>query len=250
MLRNRIKKKLKSDQGTSIFFGLLLFMVASILSAVMISAAVTTVKRVESDRKAEQNYLTCSSAAKLLRDAIANTEIVKTTKVTKRTSGYYWDNPTSTETIEWKTNVKNSKDATKLIAEFLLDYIKNYNERNSASTTAASQTCKISVPKNATDTKGGLEDVTADCTISTGVDGKGYTITIKLKSGEKTDSCQIALKLEGSLNEKTNSTPQQWIPNGTGISGYYEQITTTTATYSWVARDTIFGDKVRTSEAG
>ena len=43
MLVKKIQKKLKSNQGTSIFFGLLLFLVASILSAVMLSASVTAV---------------------------------------------------------------------------------------------------------------------------------------------------------------------------------------------------------------
>ena len=69
MLKEKINQKLKSEKGTSIIlFGLLLFLVASVVSvANSCRVLVTTVKRVESDRKAEQNYLTCSSAAKLLR---------------------------------------------------------------------------------------------------------------------------------------------------------------------------------------
>jgi len=74
MLQGKIIKKLKSQQGTSIFFGLLLFLVASVLSAVILNAAVTTVKTVEADRKTEQNYLTCSSVAKMLQDEIVDTE--------------------------------------------------------------------------------------------------------------------------------------------------------------------------------
>lgn len=70
MLKKKINQKLKSEKGASIFFGLLLFLVASMVSIVILDGAVTTVKRVESDRTAEQNYLTCSSAAKLLRDEI------------------------------------------------------------------------------------------------------------------------------------------------------------------------------------
>ena len=70
MLREKIRKKLKSEQGTSIFFGLLLFLVASILSVVMLEGAVTTVKTVASDRESEQNQLSCTSAAQVLRDSI------------------------------------------------------------------------------------------------------------------------------------------------------------------------------------
>ena len=65
MLREKIRKKLKSEQGTSIFFGLLLFLVASILSVVMLEGAVTTVKTVASDRESEQNQLSCTSDAKV-----------------------------------------------------------------------------------------------------------------------------------------------------------------------------------------
>ncbi|MFR2214322.1 MAG: hypothetical protein ACLS61_11220 [Ruminococcus sp.] len=48
---------MQSEQGTSIFFGLLLFLTASILSVVMLEGAVTTVKTVASDRESEQNQL-------------------------------------------------------------------------------------------------------------------------------------------------------------------------------------------------
>ena len=75
MLREKIRKKLKSEQGTSIFFGLLLFLVASILSVVMLEGAVTTVKTVASDRESEQNQLSCTSAAQVLRDSITNKRV-------------------------------------------------------------------------------------------------------------------------------------------------------------------------------
>lgn len=63
MLKRRIKEKMQSEQGTSIFFGLLLFLTASILSVVILEGAVTTVKTVASDRTSEQNQLACTSAA-------------------------------------------------------------------------------------------------------------------------------------------------------------------------------------------
>lgn len=47
MLKEKINQKLKSEKGTSIFFGLLLFLVASVVSVVILEGAVTTVKRVE-----------------------------------------------------------------------------------------------------------------------------------------------------------------------------------------------------------
>ena len=75
MLKRRIKEKMQSEQGTSIFFGLLLFLTASILSVVILEGAVTTVKTVASDRTSEQNQLACTSAAQLLRDSIVNVKL-------------------------------------------------------------------------------------------------------------------------------------------------------------------------------
>ena len=87
MLREKIRKKLKSEQGTSIFFGLLLFLVASILSVVMLEGAVTTVKTVASDRESEQNQLSCTSAAQVLRDSIINIKLSAMVTVKKDTTG-------------------------------------------------------------------------------------------------------------------------------------------------------------------
>lgn len=253
MLVKKIQKKLKSNQGTSIFFGLLLFLVASILSAVMLSASVTAVKRVESDRKAEQNYLTCSSAAKLLRDAIESTEIEKVTTVieTRNAKDAAWSS--SGQPIEvWNKSTKNTAVATDKIADFLLDYVKSYHdyiEKNPASTASPTRKCIISVSNSIEEDKG-MENVTADCTIGTGADGKGYTIIIKLRTGDGIDSCQIAVKLDGKPPKEESSTEVSFIKTGPNETDGYDQRTIkTTVTYGWEARDTIFGDTVRTSEA-
>ena len=244
MIEDKIKRKLRSNKGTSIFFGLLLFLVASILCTVMLNASVTTVKRVESDKKAEQNYLTCSSAAKLLRDAIANIEIKKVTTVTETVHSD--GTRESNQTVSWSAEQKTTGTTTVAadnIKSFLLDYVKSYNERNLADTTAAKQNCTVSVQKYETDnTKEGMNDVTAEFEIIAAEDGKAYTIVIKLKTGEGTDTCQMAVKLDGNIEVNTPPSDKNWI----GTSGY-QLITTTTAVYSWRALDTVYGDKVRTS---
>ena len=106
MIEDKIKRKLKSEQGTSIFFGLLLFLAASILSVVMINGAVTTVKRVASDRKTEQNYLSCSSAAKLLRDKFENTTITRTTVIRNYENKRPGNSYTTTD-VTWTTGTEN-----------------------------------------------------------------------------------------------------------------------------------------------
>ena len=75
-------------------------MIASILSIVMLNGAVTAVKRVQSDKQAEQNYLTCSSAAKLLRNEIEKTAIIR-----KRTQTWReYDQTPNGDTIEWNSD--------------------------------------------------------------------------------------------------------------------------------------------------
>ena len=78
-----IRKKLHSQRGVSFLFALLAFMVAAVVSVVIVSAALTNVKRVYSDRAAQQNHLTLTSAAQLVREEMKGT----TCTITKETSG-------------------------------------------------------------------------------------------------------------------------------------------------------------------
>ena len=48
----RINKKIQSQSGASFLFALLAFLVAAMVSVTIVAAAVTTVKRVNSDREA------------------------------------------------------------------------------------------------------------------------------------------------------------------------------------------------------
>nr|WP_295309180.1 hypothetical protein [uncultured Blautia sp.] len=232
MIRNKIKKKLQSKQGTSIFFGLLLFLIASILSTVMLSASVTAVKSVESDRKTEQSYLTCSSAAKMLRDAIQNTCVVyKRTIVTSGTQ-------TIEDTSTWSSESKDETIAKSKFAEFLKDYVEAYEERNLAAGDELERTYTISVPA---DDAADINTVTAKCTIKKGNDGND--IVIKLKTGDTVNDCQIVVKLVGKKKTEKTTTPGSW-NNGWKTTTIDQNI------YTWDVRDFIYGDQERTSEAG
>ena len=119
MLREKIRKKLKSEQGTSIFFGLLLFLVASILSVVMLEGAVTTVKTVASDRESEQNQLSCTSAAQVLRDSITNIKLSATVTVKKDKKG------ANTETVK-KWNPSGFLNSSLATPSDFADLIQGY----------------------------------------------------------------------------------------------------------------------------
>ena len=67
---NAAQKKLKSGSGATILMALLFFLVAVMVSTVIISAAITATQTLRSRREAQQAYLTCSSAAQYIRDVL------------------------------------------------------------------------------------------------------------------------------------------------------------------------------------
>ena len=67
---NAARKKLKSGAGATILMALLFFLVAVMVSTVIISAAITATQTLRARREAQQAYLTCSSAAQYIRDAL------------------------------------------------------------------------------------------------------------------------------------------------------------------------------------
>lgn len=71
---NAAKKKLKSGSGATILMALLFFLVAAMVSAVIISAATTAAQTLKARREHQQAYLTCSSAAQYIRDALLKGE--------------------------------------------------------------------------------------------------------------------------------------------------------------------------------
>ena len=63
-------KKLKNNSGATILMALLLILLATAVGAAVLTAAVSAARHLRSDREAQQNYLTVSSAAELIRDSI------------------------------------------------------------------------------------------------------------------------------------------------------------------------------------
>lgn len=75
-MMKRIKQKLNNQNGVSFLFAMLALLVATMVSITIVAAAVTSVKRVHSDRKAQQAHLTLESAAQLVRDEMKKTRYV------------------------------------------------------------------------------------------------------------------------------------------------------------------------------
>ena len=66
--------KLKEQKGESIMMALLLVLVASVVSAVILTASIQAARRPRNERAAQQSYLTVSSAAEMVRDSILAAE--------------------------------------------------------------------------------------------------------------------------------------------------------------------------------
>ena len=67
-LTSSILYKLRSQRGATIIYGLLAILVATVVSVIILTAALTAVKRVNQDKAATQNKLTLESAAQLIVD--------------------------------------------------------------------------------------------------------------------------------------------------------------------------------------
>lgn len=249
MLREKIRKKLKSEQGTSIFFGLLLFLVASMLSVVMLEGAVTTVKTVASDRESEQNQLSCTSAAQVLRDSITNIKLSATVTVKKDKKG------ANTETVKkWNpSGFLNSSLATPSdFADLIQGYLKKLDDQNKnvASTEKMDTLTKkltLSTSGSGSETAvtqfNDLENVNAEFTIKrmkstddTKANEVTYDITVRLSTGNGSDSSRVILSLTGKVKQTGQSVT-------TTNDGSTEA---TTYEYTWEAKDIFYGDTERT----
>ena len=80
-------KKVKNNSGATILMALLLILLATAVGAAVLTAAVSAARHLRSDREAQQNYLTVSSAAELIRDSI-NGQTYERTLTAWRTTTY------------------------------------------------------------------------------------------------------------------------------------------------------------------
>lgn len=262
--------KLVSEQGTSIFFGILFFMIAAILSIVMLSGAVTTVKAVHSDREAEQNYLTCSSAAKTVCDAITKTKVICTEKVvvteTKKGIGGGKLNTTTSTTTDWST-AKTEDQGSEFGDTYLKDWIQNFAEKKQLIPgEKVTKTLTIQAPESGSGSNSdsdsataAIKPVTVTLTISeskadtqgnsgssdTGAAAAGYDILMIFETGEGLDSCRMNVTLSGTCRTETTETTETKTTDKSsyGLSTIITTTTTTTTTttYQWTAGRIFYG---------
>lgn len=251
MLKRRIKEKMQSEQGTSIFFGLLLFLTASILSVVILEGAVTTVKTVASDRTSEQNQLACTSAAQLLRDSIVNVKLSADIVETK--TGDHVETAKNWKDVSNASLISTSLATSQSFAQMLQNYVKEADKKNKdvfgTDYFGIPVTKKLIISSAGSGTDAAfsqfsnLDKINAEFTItprkSDDTAKKNevtYDIVVKLSTGTGRDSSHVVLSLTG----KTEARDATSSVNGNTST------TTIPYEYKWEAKDIFYGDSVRT----
>lgn len=185
-------KKLKNNSGATILMALLLILLAMAVGAAILTAAVSAAHHMKSDREAQQNYLTVSSAAELIRDSIAGDKYERTMTETHTASTDAEGN--TTHEVTYSTDVNYP---TGIMGAWLSACIEDGSENvQYASLKDFKDTIEVDL-KIDEDTS--LRTVTA--AFSAQKDGK-IQVQLYLKPEEgKTDDCRMTLTMQGTLTQ-------------------------------------------------
>ena len=191
-------KKLKNNSGATILMALLLILLAMAVGAAILTAAVSAAHHMKSDREAQQNYLTVSSATELIRDSIAGDSYERIMTETHTALKDAEGNITG-YTVSRKAKVTDPPKG--IMGEWLSACIENGNDNNEyASLKAFNDTIEVNLKIN-DDTS--LRTVKA--AFSAQKDGK-IQVQLYLKPEEgKTDDCRMTLTMQGTLTKAEES---------------------------------------------
>lgn len=185
-------KKLKNNSGATILMALLLILLAMAVGAAILTAAVSAAHHMKSDREAQQNYLTVSSAAELIRDSIAGDKYERT--MTETHTANTDEEGHTTYTVSYSTNVNYP---TGIMGQWMSACIEDGSENvQYASLKDFKDTIEVDL-KIDEDTS--LRTVRADFFAQK--DGQ-IQVQLSLKPEEgKTDDCRMTLTMQGTLTQ-------------------------------------------------
>lgn len=185
-------KKVKNNSGATILMALLLILLAMAVGAAILTAAVSAAHHMKSDREAQQNYLTVSSAAELIRDSIAGDKYERT--MTETHTANTDEEGHTTYTVSYSTNVNYP---TGIMGQWLSACIEDGSENvQYASLKDFKDTIEVDL-KIDEDTS--LRTVRADFFAQK--DGQ-IQVQLSLKPEEgKTDDCRMTLTMQGTLTQ-------------------------------------------------
>ena len=198
LIKRKIKKKLQSEEGASITFALLIFLVCAIISSVIIVAASTTGGRMSGMRETDQRYYAATAAAHVLQEIFDG----KTVEVT-----YSVSDPSSAPTTS-ETNSILAAASTAVITR---------STKTSIDTKEVSiddYSCKVTVTLNSTKLANGLASFDIEATGGTAnINWGTYKLTIVFSSNIKkpeagSGSSQARASVTWSLNSISTAQAQ------------------------------------------
>lgn len=195
------------NEGASIVLALLAFIVASMVSVTLLTAATTAAKRVHSDRQAQQAGLTLNSAAELLREEMKGVRYVETTTVTKAPEADPVTDTTSKSSGSLKEEIKKA-----------VSYVDTYQ-----AAFVSNAATEFSIEADAMK----LAPVKVSYVMQADVDEK-YNLTFTLQTDAKEET--VTLSMYG--NRKTVSSNTTTKPDGTVVVETIEEITWSMGTIS------------------
>lgn len=204
-------KKLKNNSGATILMALLLILLAMAVGAAILTAAVSAAHHMKSDREAQQNYLTVSSAAELIRDSINGQTYERTLTAWRSTTV---DPKTGKETVDVGRTLEEKPNLPLPgpMGEWLSACIKNSGDENYLY--ASLQECSDTITVTVDTGDGGLRPVQAKFSAVPRADSEkqelAYSdIRVELSlapENGKADDCRMTLTMQGRLTTEGPET--------------------------------------------
>ena len=187
-------KKVKNNSGATILMALLLILLATAVGATVLTAAVSAAHHLRSDREAQQNYLTVSSAAELIRDSINGQTYQRTLKAWRRTT---YNEETGEEIVNKDRALNAPAPAfTGPMGAWLSACIAN--SENKDYLYASLQECSDTITVTVDTGDGGLRPVQAEFLAQANGELR-VKLSLVQEDGKTEDDCRMTLTMQGTL---------------------------------------------------
>ena len=226
-------KKVKNNSGATILMALLLILLATAVGAAVLTAAVSAARHLRSDREAQQNYLTVSSAAELIRDSINGQTYGRTlTKHYKYVETTDDDGKVTGDYVHDYTDIVQTPSDGEIggvMGAWLADCVADKSEitKDFASFKKCEDTITVTVDTG----DGGLRPVRAKFLAVPRADSEkqedAYSdiqveLSLAPENGKTEDDCRMTLTMQGTLTK----TDQEYRSDGNDYSHIYKTTVT------------------------
>ena len=220
---------MKNNSGATILMALLLILLATAVGAAVLTAAVSAARHLRSDREAQQNYLTVSSAAELIRDSITGQTYQRT--LTEIHTFKEKEDGGVEENISRSVQMTPSDGKLKgVMGVWLADCIADKSD--TTKDFARFQNCEDTITVTVDAGEGSLRPVQAKFSakpstiILEGKELDSSIIQVELslapEDGKTEDDCRMTLTMQGTLTK----TDQEYRSDGNDYSHIYKTTVT------------------------